>query len=232
MPEANPNRVKSGKRGAGRYDFKVNSEASIDLVDEEPQESPKQRYEDLLHRAKEADFASREVMRKNPTFESYREQFEEHAAIITEALKYDSRTYGDDLVIPVKEFRHMIDVRLKSENPRPNDVGRIKVNIFSKGEQRSIEVHAETKPWEETDLGQLYEQVTSKLSLNRDESRVLDSTRKMMADDGAACWSEFRLNKEKTGTDMIYAEIVYLPSLRSEFIEEHGGYAPVADGWL
>jgi hypothetical protein len=43
MNDRNPNRVNSGKAGAGRYDFKRNSEAEIDLVDAEVLEVPKPR---------------------------------------------------------------------------------------------------------------------------------------------------------------------------------------------
>lgn len=232
MPDSSPNRIKTGKSGAGQFTYKVNSEQDIDLSDD-VQMTPKQRYQELEQRAREADLSSRAEIRKNPTFETFREQVEKHNDIIVEVLKNDSKAYGDDLVVPVKDFHHMIDLKLKSENPVPKELGGVRVNFFTKGEQRTIEINEEPATGRKISVARLNELAArqfEKLPHSKNDAFVFDSAKKQAEEGNAGCWAEYKLHKDKV--QLSYAEVIYLPSRRSDFVENHGGETAIADGWL
>lgn len=235
MSSVNPNRVSAGKSGAGRYDFKHNTEAEIDLVDEDLNTSTrKQHYVELETRAREADLSSRTEMRKNPTLDTFRMQFEKHHDTIVEVLKHGSKSYGDDLVVPVKDFHHMIDLRLKSENPVPKELGGVRIEVLFKGEVQTIVIYEEPAEGKKIDtkrLVDLADKRLSKLSHSKTDATAFMRAFKQAEDGDAGCWAEFELGKNDKAR-LSYVEVVYLPSRRSDFIENHGGSAPVADGWL
>jgi hypothetical protein len=236
MTNFNPSRVAAGKSTGGQFAAKVNREQDIDLIEDDAPMTHKERYKDLASRCTAADLASRDAMRRNPTFETFREQFEKNKPLIIETLKYDSRTYGDGLVVPGRDFQHMIHRRMGKEHPLPKEIGGIKVNLFVNGKRRSTEVFMESPPGDEVDLNELSGLAAEKLKLKDDSpvrSLIEDAHSAAQEDEaGAGCKALFSLNANKDDVSLKYAEIIYLPTRRSDFIENHGGSTPVADGWL
>jgi hypothetical protein len=236
MTNFNPSRVAAGKSTGGQFAAKVNREQDIDLIEDDAPMTHKERYKDLASRCTAADLASRDAMRRNPTFETFREQFEKNKPLIIETLKYDSRTYGDGLVVPCRDFQHMIHRRMGKEHPLPKEIGGIKVNLFVNGKRRSTEVFMESPRAMRLISMNSVVSPSRELKLKDDSpvrSLIEDAHSAAQEDEaGAGCKALFSLNANKDDVSLKYAEIIYLPTRRSDFIENHGGSTPVADGWL
>lgn len=228
----NNNRVLSGRKG-GQYTYKVHSEQELDLIDDETL-TPKQYYLDLETRSREADRSFRQAMRKAPTFDTFREQFEENKDVIREVLSYEGRAYGDDLSVPGLDFQHMIDVRLQAENPPPKEMGGLSAGIFHEGEYRSTSAYSDYESDDEANPDELHDRAMKNLGIKLDKRRklLIEKARQTASNKGAGCAAAFKLSVDKKTVELEYVEVIHLSSRRSDFVENHHGDTAIAEGWL
>jgi hypothetical protein len=247
MTDLNPNRVTTGKAGAGRYDFKRNTEAEIDLVDEDSQVVlPLSRQygpdTDIRLRAAALNDEILEDFKKNPTVDNHLELLRANADIISEVVKARKKAFGGssriDQDYPIPGYKNILDhmdAEYKNGKGMPEEVGGVRVRRIEGDSDRTFDIMPDKEPALGKSVGalSLLHKATETLSSKRDytlqqylRDHMLKAERK-----GYAADVTFR-NDADGNLQINYLVIDSIQSRRSDFVENHGGSKPISDGWL
>lgn len=249
MSNFNPNRINAGKSGAGQFTHKVNSEADIDLSDELPEQPSTDasvvparipgeeawEYKNRLYEAAKAsslDFDN--MVESNPTIEGYKEALSKHSDMINWTSNGELLSIDEEFEV-VGNSKYHLRSKFSEGKKRPKEIGGIRVRMVSGDKDKTVEFRVEAEPGRDADVDELREMVAKKLRIKRDwrSTAVLDSaTTFALGEEGASTETSLEYNHSTEALELRHFEVEYLPSRRSEFIEEHEGSAPISDGWL
>lgn len=247
MPDVNPNRVLAGRRGAGQFTHKVNNEQDVDLVDDEIANvsvSPERDTTvDILVRSESLNNEIMDEIRKNPSVDRHIELLRENMDTIGEVMERRQKAGGTsqaDDRYPIPGYKNVIDhmnQQYKDEaTKKPYDIGGVRVRIVSDDEDQTVEVTPDKFPGQgmDVDVSRLVRKASQTLRPDRDYNmdRRLQDVMRSAGRNHRAAQVGFAVNKATGKREVNYIVVETIPSRQSEFINDHGGAKPIADGWL